>query len=107
VAPVGFEFDGQDFYIGGRDIPSTLKYKNIQRGNALVGLAIDDLVSIQPWRARGIKIHARAEIVERDGRLGRKEYIRLTPIHSFSWGLEGETFTARQGNVRKTEHTTT
>jgi pyridoxamine 5'-phosphate oxidase family protein len=93
VAPVGFEFDGQVFYVGGRDIPSTLKYKNIRHGNRLVGLAIDDLPSINPWRARGIKIHAQAEIVERDGRFGRKEYIRLTPTHSFSWGLEGEVFT--------------
>jgi pyridoxamine 5'-phosphate oxidase family protein len=107
VVPVGFEFDGQVFYVSGRDIPSTLKYKNIQRGNALAGLAIDDLASVNPWRARGIKIHAHADILERDGMFGRKEYIRLTPIKSWSWGLEGEVFTAGQFNVHKVEHTTT
>jgi len=104
VVPVGFEFDGQVFYVSGRDIPSTVKYKNIQRGNTLVGLAIDDLASVNPWRARGIKIHARADILERDGMFGHKEYIRLTPLKSWSWGLGTEVFTAGQFNVRKVEH---
>jgi pyridoxamine 5'-phosphate oxidase family protein len=107
VVPVGFEFDGQVFYVSGRDLPATLKYKNIQRGNTLVGLAIDDLPSIRPWRARGIKIHARADIVERDGMFGRKEYIRLTPLKSWSWGLENEVFAAGQFNVRKVQHNPT
>ena len=30
IAQVGFDFDGTYFYIGGRDLPKTFKYKNIQ-----------------------------------------------------------------------------
>jgi hypothetical protein len=28
VAPVGFKFDGEYFYVGGLDVQKTLKYKN-------------------------------------------------------------------------------
>lgn len=31
VAPVGFDFDGTYFYVGGVNLPTTLKYKNISR----------------------------------------------------------------------------
>jgi PPOX class F420-dependent enzyme/OxyR family protein len=48
VAPVGFEFDGTYFYVGGINLPATLKYKNIQK-NPKVSLVIDDLESISPW----------------------------------------------------------
>ena len=68
VAPVGFRFDGEKFVITGFDITRTFKYKNVKAGNQLVSLVIDDLASVQPWVARGIKIHGTAEIVESGGR---------------------------------------
>jgi pyridoxamine 5'-phosphate oxidase family protein len=66
VVPVGFDFDGSYFYVGGRNLPATLKYKNTQN-NAHVALVIDDLESITPWQPRGIKIHGLADRVTRDG----------------------------------------
>ncbi|HXG67084.1 MAG TPA: PPOX class F420-dependent oxidoreductase, partial [Blastocatellia bacterium] len=43
VAPVGFEFDGEHFYIGGLQQTKTLKYKNVFNGNTKVALVVDDM----------------------------------------------------------------
>ena len=79
VAPVGYEFDGQHFYIGGLQQEKTNKYKNVANGNSKVALVIDDLESVNPWKPRGIKIHGSAEIVERQGQLGTAPYLKVTP----------------------------
>src|SRR5215475_517048 len=42
VAAVGFEFDGQNFYIGGIRQTKTYKYKNVANGTSRVALVIDD-----------------------------------------------------------------
>jgi pyridoxamine 5'-phosphate oxidase family protein len=88
VAPVGFRFDGKNFSITGFDITKTFKYKNVKAGNELVSLVIDDLASVQPWAARGIKVHGTAEIVERGGRAS----LIIHPQRLWSWGVDGEAF---------------
>jgi pyridoxamine 5'-phosphate oxidase family protein len=92
VAPVGFEFDGEHFYVGGRNPGKTLKYKNVASGNTLVALVVDDLESVTPWRPRGLKIHGTAEFVERAGYAGRGTYLRITPRKSWSWGIARPVF---------------
>jgi pyridoxamine 5'-phosphate oxidase family protein len=101
VAPVAFEFDGEVFYIGGRDNPSTMKYRNVLRGYTLVALVVDDLESITPWRPRGIKIHGVAEIVERAGRFGPAPYIKITPTKYWSWGIENAVFDGGRYTMKK------
>ncbi len=88
VAPVGFEYDGQYFYVSGRNPTHTRKFRNLRSGNNKVAMVMDDLESIQPWKPRGIRIYGRAEFVERDGRFGHKTYMRITPQVSWSWGIE-------------------
>ena len=88
VAPVGFRFDGEKFYVSGFDITRTFKYKNVIAGNAKVSLVIDDLVSTSPWVARGIKIHGNATIAEIDGRAT----LVIVPQRSWSWGVEEAAF---------------
>lgn len=100
VAPVGFRFDGATFFITGFDITKTFKYKNVKSGNALVALVIDDLASIQPWVARGIKIHGEAEITEANGRASLLIHSRRL----WSWGIEKTAFkdgrpVSRKANV--------
>ena len=92
VAPVGFEFDGEHFYVGGRNPGKTLKYKNVAGGNGLVALVVDDLESVKPWKPRGLKIHGTAEFVERAGYAGSGTYLRITPKKSWSWGIERPVF---------------
>jgi pyridoxamine 5'-phosphate oxidase family protein len=90
VDAVGFEFDGTRFYIGGLVLPASRKYKNVAAGNHKVSLIIDDLESVQPWKPRQIKVHGLAEIVERAGQFGEKEYLAITPTVSWSFGIEEE-----------------
>ena len=97
VTPVGFEFDGSAFYVGGHNVASTRKYKNVQAGYSKVALVVDDLRSVEPWHPRGIRIYGRAELLEREGRLGHGIYLRITPHVSWSWNVEGS-------SVHKTRH---
>jgi len=88
VAPVGFKFDGEKFFISGFDITRTFKYKNVKAGNVQVALVIDDLASVSPWMARGIKIHGKAEITETNGHAT----LIILPQRSWSWGIEEVAF---------------
>jgi pyridoxamine 5'-phosphate oxidase family protein len=90
VAPVGFEFDGTYFYVSGRDVTNTRKYRNVAGGQEKVALVVDDLASIRPWRPRGLRVYGRADIVERNGFLGRRPYLRITPTVTWSWVITGE-----------------
>lgn len=88
VAPVSYQFDGASFTIAGIDMPRTLKYRNVQRGNARVALVVDDLAAVQPWTPRGIKIHGQAEIVESE----RGPVLRVVPERRWSWGINQPAF---------------
>ena len=88
VDVAGFEFDGARFYIGGYQLETTRKYKNIVAGQRKVSLLIDDLKSLRPWQPRGIRIHGIAEVVQRQGHLGPGSYLAITPLVSWSWGIE-------------------
>jgi pyridoxamine 5'-phosphate oxidase family protein len=88
VAPVGFRLVGETFFVSGYDVTRTFKYKNVKAGNHLVSLVIDDLASVSPWVARGIKIHGQAEITETNGRAS----LIIHPQRSWSWGIEDAGF---------------
>lgn len=87
VAPVGFDFDGKYFYVGGMHLTATHKYKNAVK-NPQVSLVIDDLKSIDPWQPRFVKIFGTAELVTRNGYVGQATYIRIIPQRKTSWGLD-------------------
>jgi PPOX class F420-dependent enzyme/OxyR family protein len=48
VMPVGYQFDGEYFYVGGMNPAKTRKFRNVRSGNTSVALIIDDLVSVNP-----------------------------------------------------------
>lgn len=90
VATVGFEFDGEYFYVGSVEqeiLHKSPRYRNVKSGNKRVALTIDDVVSLDPWKVRGIRINGVADIVVRMGELGEGDYIRVKPDVSWSWGL--------------------
>jgi pyridoxamine 5'-phosphate oxidase family protein len=101
VAPVSFEFDGAYFYVGGRNNPATMKYRNVARGNGRVALVFDDWESLTPWKPRSIKIHGTAEIVKRTGQLGEGEYLRITPIVKWSMGVDEPAFQNGKPVIKK------
>jgi pyridoxamine 5'-phosphate oxidase family protein len=93
VVPVGFEFDGTHLYVGGLDPGRTRKFRNVRAGNTKVALVIDDLASVRPWSPRYLRIYGTAELVERRGQFRPGPYMRITPTVSWSFNLDGRSFT--------------
>lgn len=92
VVPVAFELDGSDIWIGGsgESFLSTRKVRNITAGHRNVALVIDDMVSFDPFIARGVRIYGRAnDPIERTGLVGPGWYVRITPTESWSWNMDG------------------
>jgi pyridoxamine 5'-phosphate oxidase family protein len=111
VAPVGFDFDDDQFYVGGFDLSSTRKYRNVRRSNHKVALVVDDIVSTTPWSPRFIRIYGTASVVQRDdpsgsgSGSGTGEVLRVVPTVSWSWNLEGRPITeATKTPARRVVH---
>jgi len=93
VVPLAFEFDGTHFWVGGSGstVLHTRKFRNVLAGNREVALVIDDMVSFDPFIARGIRVFGQAEApVERVGMVGPGIYMKITPTVSWSWNMAGE-----------------
>jgi pyridoxamine 5'-phosphate oxidase family protein len=106
VVPVGFEYDGRYFYVGGVDPGRTRKVLNVRAGQEKVALVIDDLVSIDPWSPRFLRVYGTAEVVERSGMFGAGVYLRITPTTSWSWHLDGRPLSDEDDTFvpRRTKH---
>ena len=106
VAPVGFDFDGEYFYVGGINILKSAKYKNILK-NSKVALVIDDLKTINPLDPRGIRIYGIADPVDRQGGYmsntdhPQSRYIRIRPTKKWGWGIDEPVFVDGKFNVKK------
>jgi pyridoxamine 5'-phosphate oxidase family protein len=93
VVPVAFEVEDSCLWVGGvgASVLKTRKFRNIGAGRAKVSLVVDDVVSMDPFIARGIRVYGDAETpVERVGMMGPGLYSRITPRVSWSWNLAGE-----------------
>ena len=93
VVPVAFEFDGTHFWVGGsgETVLRTRKVRNVEAGRGKVALVVDDMVSFDPFIARGIRVYGEAAgPVERVGIMGQGFYLRITPSISWSWNMAGE-----------------
>ena len=93
LVPVAFEFDGTVFWVGGTgpSVVHTRKFRNVRAGNHKVALVIDDLVSLDPFVARCVRVYGRAdEPIERVGLVGPGLYMPITPTVSWSWNMAGE-----------------
>src|SRR5690606_40919430 len=60
----------------------------VVRGKDQVAFVVDDLVSVRPWRVRGIEIRGRAETTVLETAQGGHDIIRIHPRTIFSWGLD-------------------
>lgn len=107
VVPVAFEFDGTFFWVGGSGDTelSTRKFRNIRAGHHKVALVVDDLVSLDPFVARSIRVYGHAEgPFERVGMVGPGIYLRITPTVSWSWNMAGEPVGSTWYEARRTRH---
>lgn len=88
--PVAFVVDGDSIVIGGYDLPSTQKFRNL-RTNTNVALVADDIASVDPWVVRGVEIrgNAVAEVdVDPPVEWMSRSLIRIKPDRIISWGLD-------------------
>lgn len=78
---------------------------DVEAGKTKVALVIDDLVSLDPWSPRYLRLYCTAELVDRPGRFGHAPYLRITPTISWSWNLDGRGFSHdREVVPRRTVH---
>jgi pyridoxamine 5'-phosphate oxidase family protein len=108
VVPVAFELDEEGFWVGGVGdaVAGTRKFRNVAAGNDRVALVFDDLISLDPFAARCLRVYGRAgEPVERVSTLvGPGLFMRITPTISWSWNLAGEPAGATWYQARRTTH---
>lgn len=83
VVPVSFRFDGSTITFGGWNLTRSLKFRNIA-GNNRVAFVVDDLVSVRPWKVRGVEIRGRAKAVTSSEGVTA---VRIIPLNIRSWGL--------------------
>lgn len=110
VVPVALEFDGTHFWVGGTgaQVLGTRKFRNVGQGRDKVAFVVDDLLSVEPFVARGIRVYGVAEgPVERTGMVGPGHYLRITPTLSWSWNLSDPPQPVGDSwyPVRRTTHT--
>jgi len=85
VVPVAYRFDGSTITFSGRNLTTSLKYRNMM-ANERVAFVVDDIVSFSPWKVRGVEVRGRAEpVVSSDG----VTMVRIIPLNIRSWGLTG------------------
>ena len=95
VVPVSFRYNAEQdaIEIGGHGgFAKRKKYRDVQQ-NPRAAFVVDDVVSVQPWKVRGIEIRGAIEIVPSAGSaLGPgfdAEMFRLRPKRIVSWGIDG------------------
>ena len=97
VVPVGYRLDADAgaIEIGGHGLSGSKKWRDLQ-ANPRIAVAIDDLVSVNPWTPRGIEVRGRAELHtaggEKFGPGWDSAWIRIVPERILSWGIEGAAF---------------
>lgn len=95
VVPTGFRLDVEEetIDIGGYGVEATKKFRDAARHPA-VAFVVDDLLSVQPWHARGVEVRGEAQTFTQGGeRLGPgfgAAWIRIVPDRVVDWGLDDE-----------------
>ncbi|MGA2504789.1 MAG: PPOX class F420-dependent oxidoreductase [Anaerolineales bacterium] len=96
VVPVAFRYnpDLDTIDIGGHDFAKRKKFRDVH-ANPKVAFVVDDIVSVNPWRVRGIEIRGRVEVLQTGGAETMPgfapEMFRITPKRVVSWGIEAKT----------------
>ena len=92
--PVGFRVDAEQgtIVIGGHGLGASRKFANVQ-ARPQVSFVVDDIVSVDPWRVRGMEIRGDAEALTDQTPFMpgfSPELIRIHPRRIRAWGLDPE-----------------
>jgi pyridoxamine 5'-phosphate oxidase family protein len=95
VVPVAFRYNPETdtIDVGGHGFAQRKKFRDVQR-NPRVAIVVDDLASVDPWRARMLEVRGQAEVLPAGGdSLGPgfdPEMFRIRPRRIVSVGIDGE-----------------
>jgi len=99
VVPVAFRYNPEtkSIDIGGHNgFAKRKKWRDVMN-NPKVAVVVDDIVSVNPWKVRGIEIRGEAEMLMTGGQSiipgFDSEMFRITPTRVISWGINQETKT--------------
>jgi len=98
VVPVAFRYNPETgtIDIGGHNFAQRKKWRDV-KSNPKVAVVIDDIVSVNPWKVRGIEVRGEAETLmvggESIGRGFDPELFHITPGRVVSWGINSEATT--------------
>ncbi len=89
-----YNADAGTIDVGGRALAETQKFRNIA-ANGKVSIVIDEIVSVKPWRVRGMEIRGRGEALTDQPVPPHlvflsSELIRIYPARVFTWGIDPE-----------------
>jgi pyridoxamine 5'-phosphate oxidase family protein len=100
VVPVGWSFNAEQdsIDVGGRDFATTKKFRDARRSGR-ASIVVDDLVSTDPWKPRGIEIRGRAEAID-----GEQPVVRIHPERVVSWGIESDRLGERFSRAIESSH---
>jgi pyridoxamine 5'-phosphate oxidase family protein len=100
VVPVGWSFNAEQdsIDVGGTDFAKTKKFRDARRSGR-ASIVVDDLVSTDPWKSRGIEIRGRAEAID-----GEQPLVRIHPERVVSWGIESDRLGERFSRAIESSH---
>ena len=92
VVPTSFRYNEahDTIDIGGHDFATRKKYRDVL-AHPKAAFVVDEIVSVSPWRVRGIEVRGAVELLDTGGtELGpgfAPEMFRIIPRRIVSWGL--------------------
>ena len=92
VVPVAFRYNPETktIDIGGHDgFAKRKKWRDVMN-NPKVAVVIDDIVSVNPWKVRGIEIRGEAEMLMTGGQLSSQALTRKCSVSNRSKSSVGE-----------------
>jgi pyridoxamine 5'-phosphate oxidase family protein len=104
VVPVSYRYNADEdaIDIGGHRFGQSKKYRATLQ-NPRVAFVIDEVISRDPFRIRGIEVRGKAEVLPNGGE-GRgagfdPEMIRIRPERIATWGVDDESIYAKSRSV--------
>jgi pyridoxamine 5'-phosphate oxidase family protein len=102
VVPVGFRYntDEDTIDIAGYNLSRSKKFRDA-RDTGRAAFVVDDV--LPPWRARGVEVRGRAEVLGEGGERvvpdSSGELIRIHPSRIVGWGIDSDAYTANSRTV--------
>ena len=102
VVPVAFRYNAEleTLDIGGRNFARSKKFRDAEK-TGKAAFVVDDV--LPPWRARGVEVRGRAEVLPEGGKEIMENFaddlIRIFPQRIVGWGIDSDTYEQNSRSV--------